>query len=70
MMKRKLTRNPTEPLSLPKTLIGIAGLDGITDGGLPKRRPTLVCGAAGCGKTLLAIEDITGNCHEPNNAAS
>ncbi|MFB3886060.1 MAG: circadian clock protein KaiC [Thermodesulfobacteriota bacterium] len=32
------------------------GLDEITGGGLPKGRPTLVCGAAGCGKTLLAME--------------
>ncbi|MDL5503135.1 MAG: ATPase domain-containing protein, partial [Candidatus Methanoperedens sp.] len=30
--------------------------DEITDGGLPKGRPTLVCGSAGCGKTLLAME--------------
>ena len=32
------------------------GLDEITDGGLPKGRPTLVCGGAGCGKTLFAME--------------
>jgi circadian clock protein KaiC len=31
-------------------------LDEITGGGLPKGRPTLVCGSAGCGKTLLAME--------------
>lgn len=42
--------------SLPKTLSGIQGLDEITDGGLPKGRPTLVCGNAGCGKTLFAME--------------
>lgn len=42
--------------SLPKAPTGIAGLDEITLGGLPKGRPTLVCGAAGCGKTLLGIE--------------
>jgi circadian clock protein KaiC len=41
---------------LPKTPTGIAGLDEVTNGGLPKGRPTLVCGAAGCGKTLLAME--------------
>ena len=41
---------------LPKTLTGIQGLDEITGGGLPKGRPTLVCGSAGCGKTLLALE--------------
>jgi circadian clock protein KaiC len=42
--------------ALPKTPTGISGLDEITLGGLPKGRPTLVCGAAGCGKTLFAME--------------
>jgi circadian clock protein KaiC len=42
--------------TLPKTPTGIEGLDEITGGGLPAGRPTLVCGAAGCGKTLLAME--------------
>ena len=41
---------------LPKAPTGIAGLDEITNGGLPRGRPTLVCGSAGCGKTLLAME--------------
>jgi circadian clock protein KaiC len=41
---------------LPKALTGIQGLDEITCGGLPRGRPTLVCGGAGCGKTLLAME--------------
>ena len=41
---------------LAKAPTGIQGLDEITDGGLPKGRPTLVCGGAGCGKTLLAME--------------
>lgn len=41
---------------LQKCQTGIRGLDEITDGGLPKGRPTLVCGSAGCGKTLLAME--------------
>lgn len=41
---------------LPKSPTGIQGLDEITGGGLPKERPTLVCGNAGCGKTLLAME--------------
>jgi circadian clock protein KaiC len=41
---------------LPKCPTGIRGLDEITGGGLPRGRPTLVCGAAGCGKTLLAAE--------------
>jgi len=42
--------------SLPKALTGISGLDEITLGGLPRGRPTLVCGSAGSGKTLLAME--------------
>lgn len=42
--------------SLKKTPTGITGLDEITYGGLPKSRPTLVCGSAGSGKTLLAME--------------
>jgi circadian clock protein KaiC len=41
---------------LPKCPTGIQGLDEITDGGLPRGRPTLVCGGAGCGKTLFAAE--------------
>ena len=41
---------------LAKAPTGIAGLDEITNGGLPRGRPTLVCGGAGCGKTLLAME--------------
>ncbi len=41
---------------LPKSPTGIIGLDEITGGGLPSGRPTLVCGSAGCGKTMLATE--------------
>jgi circadian clock protein KaiC len=41
---------------LPKCPTGISGLDEVTAGGLPRGRPTLVCGSAGCGKTLLAME--------------
>jgi circadian clock protein KaiC len=41
---------------LSKCPTGIKGLDEITGGGLPKGRPTLVCGGTGCGKTLLAME--------------
>jgi circadian clock protein KaiC len=41
---------------LPKAPTGIGGLDEITLGGLPKGGPTLICGSAGCGKTLLAME--------------
>jgi circadian clock protein KaiC len=41
---------------LPKSPTGIQGFDEITAGGLPKGRPTLVCGSAGCGKTLFGME--------------
>jgi len=41
---------------LEKCPTGIRGLDEITKGGLPRGRPTLVCGSAGSGKTLLAME--------------
>ena len=40
---------------LPKTPTGIEGFDEVTGGGLPTGRPALVCGGAGCGKTLFAI---------------
>jgi circadian clock protein KaiC len=42
--------------ALAKTPTGIQGLDEVTGGGLPKGRTTLVCGGAGCGKSLLAME--------------
>src|SRR4029077_7971554 len=42
--------------ALPKSPSGIQGLDEITFGGLPRGRTTLVCGSAGCGKTLLSLE--------------
>lgn len=45
---------PTGAPALAKVATGIDGFDAITFGGLPKGRPSLVCGAAGCGKTLFA----------------
>lgn len=47
---------PPIPPTLLKSPTGITGLDEITGGGLPSGRPTLVCGSAGCGKTMLAME--------------
>lgn len=44
------------PGELQKAPTGISGLDDITGGGLPLGRSTLVCGPAGCGKTLFAME--------------
>jgi circadian clock protein KaiC len=48
-------KTPMQLKSLPKTPTGITGFDEITGGGLPSGRPTLLCGAAGCGKTLFAM---------------
>jgi len=53
---------------LTKAPTGIQGLDEITGGGLPKGRPTLVCGAAGCGKTLLAMEFLVRGALEQGEA--
>lgn len=51
---------------LPKAPTGIQGLDEITRGGLPRGRPTLVCGSAGCGKTLFAMEFLVRGITEHN----
>jgi len=53
-MKTSVTRSQRK--DLPKAPTNILGLDEITGGGLPRGRPTLLCGGAGCGKTLLAME--------------
>ncbi len=47
---------PRRRRGLPKAPTGIQGLDELTGGGLPGGRPTLLCGSAGSGKTLLAME--------------
>ena len=54
----KRAGNGSQPARRPlaKAPTGIPGLDEVTNGGLPRGRPTLVCGGAGCGKTLLAME--------------
>src|SRR5688572_4032285 len=52
--------------SFPKTRTGIDGLDEITDGGFPKGRPTLICGSAGCGKTLLGLQFLVKGIQEDN----
>lgn len=51
---------------LDKSLTGIQGLDEITSGGLPTGRPTLICGNAGCGKTLLGMEFLVRGATEFN----
>jgi circadian clock protein KaiC len=59
---------PLRMRELPKAPTGISGLDEVTGGGLPRGRSTLVCGPAGCGKTLLAMEFLVrgiSRFHEP-----
>jgi circadian clock protein KaiC len=52
--------------TLPKTPTGISGLDQITGGGLPTGRPSLICGEAGCGKTLMSLEFLVRGATEFN----
>ncbi len=55
-MSRAETTHRPNRRSLPKAATGIEGLDEVTLGGLPRGRPTLICGGAGSAKTLLATE--------------
>ena len=55
-MKTNHRKSIAPATQLPKCRTGIQGLDEITGGGLPRGRPTLVCGGAGCGKTLFGAE--------------
>ncbi len=54
MAKARTDRNSVA--AIEKCPTGINGLDDITLGGLPRGRPTLVCGGTGSGKTLLSME--------------
>jgi len=51
---------------LPKTPTGVDGLNEITGGGFPQGRPTLICGGAGSGKTILAIQFLVKGITEYN----
>lgn len=66
MAKNVKQKTPLTDKQLKKTLTGITGLDEITLGGLPKGRPTLLCGGPGSGKTLLGIEFIVKGAVEYN----
>lgn len=69
-MKKKMSaavaRANNQKIAIPKVQTGIKGLDHILNGGLPKGRPTLVCGSAGCGKTLLAMEFLVRGARDHN----
>ncbi len=67
-MKPKTKIKPPSP-GIAKCPTGIRGLDEITGGGLPQGRPTLICGGAGCGKTLLGLESIVRGAREFNEPA-
>lgn len=51
----RLTLATPTPSGIEKAPTGIKGFDQLTLGGLPRGRSTLLCGAAGCGKTLFAM---------------
>jgi circadian clock protein KaiC len=55
-VNRRNRHNDSKPQGLQKERTGIPGFDEITGGGLPAGRPTLICGSAGAGKTLFAME--------------
>lgn len=56
MANKRTLRAGTDFGGLEKCPTGFIGIDEITEGGLPRGRPTLVCGGAGCGKTLFGIQ--------------
>src|SRR5512133_304194 len=64
-MKKNVTlQNKSD--ALQKSLTGIRGFDEITYGGLPKGRTTLICGSAGCGKSLMSMEFLVHGAKEYN----
>lgn len=65
-MTKAIARHSAEKLNLPKAKTGIQGLDEITRGGFPRGRPTLICGSAGAGKTLLSMEFLVRGVTEYN----
>lgn len=64
MINKKTREKRDTGASLPKSPTGIQGLDEVTGGGLPRGRASLVCGSAGCGKTLLAMEFLVHGARE------
>jgi circadian clock protein KaiC len=56
MKQVKQGKSKTKDFRFPKSPTGIQGLDEITNGGIPKNRPTLLLGNTGSGKTIMAME--------------
>jgi circadian clock protein KaiC len=65
---RKRSPATARMTGIAKAPSGIAGLDEITGGGLPRGRTTLVCGGAGCGKTLFGLEFLVKGAREHKEA--
>src|SRR6202040_3231695 len=66
MHNRRNGKAPLRMSRLDKSLTGIAGFDEMTNGGVPKGRPTIVCGGPGCGKTMFALEFLVRGATEYN----
>jgi len=66
MRKNRNGHAPASAERLEKARTGIAGFDEVTNGGVPKGRPTIVCGGAGCGKTMFAVEFLVRGATEYN----
>jgi len=65
-VRMKETSQPNGLRPLSKSPTGIRGLDEITGGGVPKGRPTIVCGGPGCGKTMFGVEFLVRGATEFN----
>ena len=50
--------------AIAKAPTGISGFDEVLGGGLPRGRPTIITGRAGCGKTLLSMEFLVRGARE------
>jgi circadian clock protein KaiC len=67
-LTERKTKAAGDKPALEKAPTGITGLDDITIGGLPRGRPTLLCGSAGCGKTLIAMTFLVNGATEYGEA--
>lgn len=61
------TTGAAQPIE--KAATGIAGLDGIMRGGLPRGRTTLIEGGPGCGKTILALQTLVNGARQAGEPA-
>ncbi len=66
MRKNRNGNSSASAERLEKARTGIAGFDEVTNGGVPKGRPSIVCGGPGCGKTMFAVEFLVRGATEYN----